>query len=554
MPKLSSRAYTLLWDTHSAAGIVIGLALFVIFATGGLLLFRGEIRQWEEPDLRPRPGEPQPLTALAQPVLDSLGQGDATPAYVYMTLPDSKDASLYMYLAGGTVGASHKVWVNPTSGAWVANPEQGAVTKLLYFLHFFYQLGSGGLYLSGFIGLLGLFAIVAGTLIHVNRMVQDFLQFRPTKKLRVAWADAHKVLGTIGLPFQAMYVFTGAYFGLIGLIALPYVSVLFDGNAEALYQKAGYYAPTVAVDSVEAPPDAAPRLEDLAARAASTWDGFVPETMILHAVDQPNGRVEVLGRADGVVFGGAGSVVFHARTGEVLLKEPPEQAGAFNNTVQSMETLHFAEFGGMALKLLFFLLALASCSVILTGNLTWLEVRRTQDTWAHRLLARLTAGVSTGMLPALALLFLTDRWLLGSALDPAWWVNVAFFGGWLVAVVYALVQPTVAQSHRHLLQIGGVLWLLVPFANGWATGDWMWNAWGAGQWSVVGVDAGAFLGGLAAVGLAAFIYTDGSDERSRRKHDSTNPREDRSAGDEPTSPKRRPHDLFPVASAPTSGE
>ena len=60
--------------------------------------------------------------------------------------------------------------------------------------------------------------------------------------------------------------------------------------------------------------------------------------------------------------------------------------------MQSTEVLHFADFGGQALTLLFALLAIASSAVILTGNLTWLEIRRTQDRLLHTILARLTAG------------------------------------------------------------------------------------------------------------------------------------------------------------------
>ncbi|PEN11314.1 hypothetical protein CRI94_16130 [Longibacter salinarum] len=545
MPKLPSRAYKLLWDAHSAAGIVIGLALFVIFATGALLLYRGEIRQWEEPSLRHTPGESQSLTTLTQPVLDSLSRGDGDPSYVYMTLPGAEHANLYMYLTGGTVGASHDVWVNPTTGAWVSNPDEGAVTRLLYYLHFFFQLGTWGLYLSGFVALLGLLAVTTGTAVHIDRLVKDFLQFRPTKKLRVAWADAHKVLGTIGLPFQTMYVFTGAYFGLVGLIALPYASLLFGGNVGEFYREAGYYAPTVTVDSVATAQHSPQRLDELATRAASAWDDFTPQTMILHSVDEPDGRVEVLGRTDGTVFGGTGSVVFHARTGEVLLREAPSEAGALNDAVQSMEMLHFAEFGGQALKLLFFLLGIASCSVILTGNLTWLEVRRAKNRWIHRMLARLTAGVATGMLPALALLFLTDRWLPASVSQPGWWVNAVFFGTWVLFVVYALLQPIVARSHRRLLQVGGGLWLLVPIANGWTTGAWIWDAWAAGQWAVVGVDVGSLLGGVAAIALAICIRVDDrQDDPEQVDTSKTNNQNVSAKASSSPQPTLRPEDLF----------
>lgn len=483
-------------------GVVIGLALFVLFATGALLLFRGEIRKWEEPALRASPGEQASLDALTGPVLDSLGQGDKPPSYVYMGLPAGGNDNLYLYATGGTAGGSRDVWVNPESGEWVANPNDGAITQTLYYLHFFYQIGLWGLYLSGAVGLFALLAIVTGTAVHLERLVKDFFQFRPSEKLRVAWADAHKVLGTIGLPFQMMYAFTGAYFGLVGLIALPYASMLFGGDMNTFYQKAGYYAPTVQVDSVEtaSPPESS--LEGVAARAEDAWPGFTPQTMIISNMGAPDSRIEVIGQTQGVVFGGTGSLVYHGATGEELQRSPPGEAGPLNQVVQSMEELHFAEFGGRALEILFFLLALASSAVILTGNFIWLEVRRAQDRAVNTILARLTAGVATGMAPATALMFLSAWWHPPSVGTDEW-TDLVLFGSWGLCVVYALARSNIARTHRTLLAAGGLLALLVPVANGFATGDWPWVAWAAGRWAVVGVDVGAVLSGGALLGLAA---------------------------------------------------
>ena len=73
-------------------------------------------------------------------------------------------------------------------------------------------------------------------------------------------------------------------------------------------------------------------------------------------------------------------------------------------TAAAFGVLHFARFGGQALKALFFLLALAASAVILTGNILWIEVRRPRDPratpWVHRLLARLTSGVGIGLIAA----------------------------------------------------------------------------------------------------------------------------------------------------------
>ncbi len=525
MPKLPPRDYKLSWDAHSVTGIVIGLALFVIFATGALILFRGEIRKWEEPALRAQSGERMSIDAMTQPVLDSLSREGESPSYLYMALPEGRHDNLFMYATGEGMKSTPDAWVNPTTGDWVRTPNQSTVTQTLYYLHFFYQFGRWGLYLAGLVGLFGLLAVVTGTAVHLGRIVKDFFQFRPGKTLRVAWADAHKVLGTIGLPFQTMYVFTGAYFGLVGLVALPYVSLLFDGNEGDYYREAGYYAPKVQADSAASASADRPRFERLAARAERVWPDFEPETMVVRNMGQPDSRVEVIGRRHGAVFGGTGSMVFHGVTGEELLREPPGEANALNEAVMSMEMLHFATFGGTALKILFFLLAIASCAVILTGNLTWLEVRDTENRLVNRMLARLTAGVATGFLPAVAVMFLADRSLPIDLPQLDWWIDLCFFGSWGLATLYALLRPNVARTHRTLLTVGGGLTLLVPIANGFTTGAWPWTAWAAGQWAVLGIDAGAALLGLAALAAAACVDVEAapSDDESGPTDSDTEP-------------------------------
>lgn len=216
------------------------------------------------------------------------------------------------------------------------------------------------------------------------------------------------------------------------------------------------------------------------------------------------------------------------------MRRPPDGANLFNEAVQSIETLHFARFGGVALKILFFLLAVASCAVILTGNLTWLEVRDTDNRTVNRMLARLTAGAATGFLPAVALLFLADRGMPEGVPSPSWWSDVFFFGGWAVAIVYALCRRNVARTHRSLLTIGGGLAMLVPVANGGTTGAWPWAAWTAGQWAVLGVDLGAVGCGLGALGTAALLNVEASSDTGNASPPSSVSNSESDVAPEPT--------------------
>ena len=105
--------------------------------------------------------------------------------------------------------------------------------------------------------------------------------------------------------------------------------------------------------------------------------------------------------------------MLNAATGDVIVSRAPDTTPPMTATAAAFGVLHFARFGGQALKALFFVLALAASAVILTGNVLWIEVRRPRDPratpWVHRLLARLTSGVGIGLLAAVSAAFVISR-------------------------------------------------------------------------------------------------------------------------------------------------
>jgi hypothetical protein len=168
--------------------------------------------------------------------------------------------------------------------------------------------------------------------------------------------------------------------------------------------------------------------------------------------------------------------------------------------------LHFARFGGQALKALFFVLALAASAVILTGNVLWIEVRRPRDPratpWLHRLLARLTSGVGIGWIAAVAAAFIVTRILPIDRPDCMVLEGRAFFAAWGVFALGALAWPSALASARALLGLSGILAVLVPIANGVGTQAWLWTSAARGHWVVAGIDASFLIAGALFIWLA----------------------------------------------------
>ncbi|HTU63968.1 MAG TPA: PepSY-associated TM helix domain-containing protein, partial [Polyangiales bacterium] len=109
--------------------------------------------------------------------------------------------------------------------------------------------------------------------------------------------------------------------------------------------------------------------------------------------------------------------------------------------------LHYALFGGFFVKILYTLFALATCVVIATGNIVWLERRdRRRATRANRILEKLTLGCCLGLVSASACYFAANRLLPASMPVRADMELGVFLGSWLLGVIVSCVQNVGLQT------------------------------------------------------------------------------------------------------------
>ena len=499
--RVGPRALKLLWDGHSVAGVVIGLGLFVIFFAGAFALYRGELHQWADPALRSASTEVASADALIAPLLDARPPAQGTEllfVYPFANRP-------YAYLGYETeTGDEVRQWINPATAETLPALGRSALSDLLYHLHFYYQLGVAGELLSGLVAEFFLFVLISGLLIHLRNLPKDLHTFRSQKGLRVALTDAHNVLGTIGLPFTVMYAVTGAFFSLLTVILAPYVLVVFDGDRSAVEGLSeGIEMPAVEPTGRAAP---MPSLDQLAREVSADWpEDFSWISYQVHGWGDEAAVAVLRGDQEGSLTR-TGAAVVEIESGRVLSISEPANTPPLPATISAFGKLHFARFGGPVLKALFFLLTLAACAVILTGNLLWIEIRRPSQGPAprlHRVLARLTAGVGAGLVAAVPILFLTTR-AVPLEVDGRMAIeNAAFFGSWALLIGAAFFGSSAARAAQWQLALAGGLSLLVPLANGMGTGAWPWVSASQGTRAVFGVDVGFALGGVLVLALAA---------------------------------------------------
>src|SRR5690606_32035371 len=75
-------------------------------------------------------------------------------------------------------------------------------------------------------------------------------------------------------------------------------------------------------------------------------------------------------------FAGAGEVVYSMQTGEILKQKSPYAKAAYVDVLRALiYRLHFGDYGGYFLKIVYFIMGIMGCLVIVSGILIWLVAR-----------------------------------------------------------------------------------------------------------------------------------------------------------------------------------
>jgi uncharacterized iron-regulated membrane protein len=197
-------------------------------------------------------------------------------------------------------------------------------------------------------------------------------------------------------------------------------------------------------------------------------------------------------------------VLVRAKDGAVL-RTGEGNPSAYGTATRVLYGLHFARYGGMYIRVLYTLLALAGCLTMLTGNWVWLT--RREKTRAHpgnRLLRRLTIGFGAGLCVATASVLVANRVLpreLHDRADTEKWIFAAVF---VAALVWALAAREVTLWWRQL-GLTGALCVATPIAGVIATRGAVWRGGSPVLATVASVDGMILAIGVGLLALARFL-------------------------------------------------
>src|SRR5690606_30967982 len=167
--------------------------------------------------------------------------------------------------------------------------------------------------------------------------------------------------------------------------------------------------------------------------------------------------------------------------------------------------LHFGDYGGYPLKVIYFILGLVGCVVILTGILIWLVARDKKNVPRHKRVfnfwaSNIFVAACLTLFPVTAFAFIAVKVNGGGGMD---FIYRIYFWSWLALAVFYVVRRNLRQTNKETLLLGSILALLVPIANGIYSDNWFWVTYQRGESDILLVD-GLWLC-LAVVGAIAFL-------------------------------------------------
>ncbi|UBM58731.1 PepSY domain-containing protein [Marinilongibacter aquaticus] len=507
---LKARAYNIMFHVHTVSGIVLSVVLFVIFYAGAFTLFKSEFNSWENPQMRGLAMHDLKISKVLS-AIESQTCGNVNWNEDVRIAPPRKNKP-----AIGVFG--HLNTAGPSEGRFdfLLNPldytpieAKGTVGETLFRLHFLDQIPAIGRYLAGFVSLFFLFASLTGLLIHWRNIFTKFWSFSLKGAKKQFWANAHTVMGFLGLPFQLMYAVTGAFYLLLPLILLPAVGMLYAGNVNSVY-KIVYPSYGIAYSDRAEPAENLDNLEAL-------------YSQVLH--ENPDLEITYIGiknfnRKDGTVnfsvrhkspesFDNSGSIGYRLSTrAELYSQIPQKNKGYVQQVINGMGQLHFATFGGLLLKSTYFILALLTCFMVLAGVVLWREARQNKSFTVrqkhfHSRTTTIYLAICLSLIPAVPLLFASEL-IVPASQGHKLAVNTIFFTAWLILGIFGVFLKKDRLLVHWYLFLSALFSLSVPLSNGYKTGYWPWISLLKKEYGVALTDAFWLCAGLFQLFL--FLY------------------------------------------------
>ncbi|MDP1619297.1 PepSY domain-containing protein [Phenylobacterium sp.] len=353
---------------HKWTSLVSTAFMLMLCVTGLPLIFHHEIDEiFETHGAYEAPPLGTPTLSLDTMLATALaGRGGEVPLY----LSFDEDRPVVNFTTGPRSNASdkemHFASFDWTSAQALPPHQEGGVMDVLLTLHVDMFMGLPGTLFLGFMGLVVFAAIVSGVVLYAPFMRKlDFGVVRVTRSSRVKWLDYHNLLGVVTVAWLSVVTLTGS----INTLSTPIIQLWQADQLAEMTAPYKHLPPASAEASIQEAVDTA------LAAAPGMRVQFVAFPGVAYSTEHHYA----------VFMQGATPLTKHlltpalidARTGELTaIRQMPWYAQA----LLLSGPLHFGDYGGLPLKILWALLDIATIIVLVSGLYLWLSRRRAPAT------------------------------------------------------------------------------------------------------------------------------------------------------------------------------
>ena len=334
--------------------------MYLICLSGALAVFNQEFERWEQPDVAESTElQPELAETALRAFIDRYGMATE---HLHLVFPSSGIPRLVVE----NDDRAHFVKADGSLGPMESSPWTSMLLELHYYLHLPHTIG---IILVSVCGVMLLALTLSGVLAH-SRIIKDAFRLRLGGAGTQQRIDLHNRLSVWGLPFHVMISFTGAYYGLVGVLLLVTAQTFYAGDTTAVAASVFTPEPERLGFQDGRTPDVA-RAMDYVRREDPTGN---PVFLTIH---EPGSRDEFIE----IYVQQAGRLLYSENyrfdgQGNFVERGGYRDGAAGKQVIYSLYRVHFGDFAGPGTKGLYFVLGMTLTVIAATGVGIWLSKRK----------------------------------------------------------------------------------------------------------------------------------------------------------------------------------
>ncbi|MGJ8716529.1 MAG: PepSY-associated TM helix domain-containing protein [Maribacter stanieri] len=338
----------IIWKAHSIIGLLVGIPLLIISLTGSILVFRYDIEAAYHPEIKnltvPANGRLAYDTLIQQTIPNH-------PDYLitgWATFKESDVADIVFLMNREDPDKTACIYVNPYTGKTLTDIEdpEGNLTGTLLELHTSLLTGDIGFIVVAIIGILMILLGVTGMIIY-QKFWRRLFKINWKSPIRSLTGNLHKRIGLLSSPFFIIL-------GLTGTIWNIQLSLAEHRHHNAIPVEASFWQCSI---------------DKAVAATQKKMPTFKPTYISLpHA---PERQVGVYGHHTDRPFFRSDfccNAKFHAKTGAYEKHYDINDAPWYFQLYDSFRPIHFGDFGGIPIKILWCILGLSPAILAISGS------------------------------------------------------------------------------------------------------------------------------------------------------------------------------------------